>query len=226
MALMQVLFNPSAAFTGLRGRKWAWILPTVLMIAISVFSVFLLLQRFSAIAIVEDQMAQSGQEMPPQGLGQAAGIVTAMMYISPLFFTVLSVLVVALVLFGIVKGFSSGETSYPMMLAATAYAMFAYGVIGTVLFLTMFYTAPDLKSFQLQNPIPLNAGYFVTPADVGKAGVALLSGINLVNFYLIYLLALGAAKLSDRVSMGKVLWPLAGIYAVYILGKAGMAAIF
>ncbi len=225
MALFQVLFSPSAAFASLRGKKWAWILPTVLTIGIAVLSVFLLLRRFSVVAIIEEQMAAAGQQMPPQGLGPAAAIASVMMYIGPLFSIVLSVLVMALVLFGIVKGFS-GETTFPMMLNAAAYALFAYSVVGTVLFLTMFYTAPDLKSFQIQNPIPLNVGYFVTPEAVGKAGVAALSGINLVNFYLMYLLALGAAKLSERVSVGSVLWPLAGIYAVYTLGKAGLAAIF
>ena len=225
MALMQVLFSPAEAFTSLRGRNWAWILPTVLTILLSVLSVFLLLQRYSAVAIVEDQIAQSGQQMPAQGMDQAAGFVAVAMYVSPLFFTVVSILILALVLLGIVKGFS-GETTYPMMLNCAAYAMFAYAAAGTVLFLTMFYTASDLRSFQLQNPIPLNAGYFVTAAEAGKAGVALLSGVNLLNFYLIYLLSLGAAKLSDRVAIGKVLWPLAGIYTVYILGKAGLAAIF
>ena len=225
MALLQVLFSPSAAFTGLRGRKWAWILPVVLTIALSLLSVILLLQRFSVTAIIEDQIAQSGQQMPAQGLGPAVGIAMAMMYVGPVFSTVLSVLILALLLFGIVKGFS-GETTFPMMMNAAAYALFAFAVVGTVLFLTMFYTAPDLKSFQLQNPIPLNAGYFFTPQEAGKAGVALLSGINLVNFYLMGLLALGAARLSDRVSVGSVLWPLAGIYTVYTLGKAGLAALF
>lgn len=225
MALIQVLFSPAAAFASLRGKKWAWVLPTLLMIVLGLLSVFLLLQRFSALAIIEDQVAQSGRDVPAQGLSQAAGFVSVMMYTTPLFSTVLMVLVVALVLFGIVKGFS-GETSYPMMLNAAAYALFAFSVVSTVLFLTMFYTAPDLKSFQIQNPVPLNAGYFFTPQDVGKAGVAFLSGINLLNFYLMYLLAMGAAQLSDRLTTAKVLWPLVGIYAVYVLGKTGLATIF
>lgn len=226
MELIQVLFSPAAAFASLRGKKWAWVLPTLLMLAIGVLCMFLLLNRFSAVAIMEDQIAQSGQQMPPQGVSQAAGIVTMMMYISAVVFPIISVLLIALVLLGIVKGFS-GETSFPMMLNASAYSMFAaYSIVNTVLFLIMFFTAPDLRTFQLQNPIPLNAGYFVTLQDVGKAGVAFLSGINLVNFYLMYLLALGAAKLSDRVTTGKVLWPLVGIYTLYILGKTGLAAIF
>ena len=225
MALLQVLFSPSAAFTGLRGKNWAWILPVVLTIGVSLLSVTLLLQRFTALAIIEDQIAQSGQQVPAQGLGPAVGIATVMMYVGPVFSTVLSVLILALLLFGIVKGFS-GETTFPMMMNAAAYGLFAFAVASAVLFLIMFYTAPDLKSFQLQNPIPLNAGYFVTKDDVGKAGVALLSGINLLNFYLMYLLALGAARLSDRVPVAKVLWPLAGLYGVYVLGKAGLATLF
>jgi hypothetical protein len=225
MALIQILFSPGAAFESLRGKKWAWVLPTILMIGFSLASIALLLGKFSVTEIMEHQIAQSGQEVPPQGVGQMAGVVTGMMYGSAVIATPIFILVLGLILLGIVKGFS-GQTDFAMMLNATSYAMLAYSVVSIVLMLVMLFTASDLKTYQLENPIPLNVGYFFPPETAGKALSAFLSGISLINFYAIYLLALGAATLSERVKTSTVMWPVFGLYMLYILGKTGFAAIF
>jgi hypothetical protein len=225
MAFVQVLFSPAAAFASLKDKKWAWVLATVVLIVLSIVSIALTLGKFSVQDIMEYQIAQSGQEMPSQGVGAMTGLVTGMMYGGAIIGTPIFILVLALLLLGIVKAFS-GQTSLPRMMNAASYALFAYSVVSMVLVLIMLYTASDLKSYQLENPVPLNAGYFFPPESAGKALSAFLSGINLLNFYFIYLLALGASALSERVKMGAVLWPLAGLYALYVLGKTGFAAIF
>ncbi|MCZ2154576.1 MAG: YIP1 family protein [Bryobacterales bacterium] len=225
MELLLVLFSPDRAFQALRGRGWAWVLPAVLIILFEVLVIYLILHRFGAMAIVGRQLAQTGRDVPPEALSRAAGIVATTMYVSPLVSTPLMLLAVAAVLLGIVKVFS-GDATYPMMLNAAAYAMFAYSLASTVLFLVMFYTAPDLNSLALENPIPLNVGYFVDAARVGKGWSALLSGVNLLNFYLIWLLSFGAACLASRIRAGTVLWPLGSIYVAYVLVKTGAAALF
>lgn len=225
MAYVQILFSPGAAFESLRGKKWAWAVATVLLIVLSVASISMMLGKFSVTEIMEHQIAQSGQEMPPQGVGQMTGLVTGMMYGGAVLFTPVVILVLGLVLLGIVKGFS-GQTTFPMMLNAASFAMLAYSVVSMILMVVMLYTASDLKSYQLENPVPLNVGYFFPPETAGKALSAFLSGVNLLNFYVIYLLSLGASTLSERVKTGTVLWPLVGLYTLYILGKTGFAAIF
>jgi hypothetical protein len=225
MAFVQILFSPGAAFESLQGKKWAWVVATALLIVLSVASIALMLGKFSVVEIMEYQMAQSGQEMPPGGVGQMSGIVTGMMYGGAVVFTPILILVLGLLLLGIVKGFS-GQTSFPMMLNAASLAMLGYSLVSVVLTLVMLYTASDLKTFQLENPVPLNVGYFFPPETAGKALSAFLSGISLINFYAIYLLALGAATLSERVKTSTVLWPVFGLYMLYILGKTGFAAIF
>lgn len=225
MELLEVFYQPSSAFTRLREKKWAWVLPAILILALSVGSVAMMLNKFSVNDILEQSMAESGQEMPAQGMDQAAGIIAITMYASPVVTVPVMILVVALVLFAIVKGFA-GETTFPRMLNAAAYSIWPWTVISSVLVAIMLATAPDLKGFNLQNPIPLNVAYFVGADAVGKGFAALLSGINLLNFYFLYLLSVGAAALSDRTSVGKVMGPLAGIYVLWILGKAGFASIF
>lgn len=112
------------------------------------------------------------------------------------------------------------------MLNATSYSFWPITVISSALLAVLVATAPDLKALNLDNPIPLNMAYFVGPEDVGKGFAALLSGINLMNFYFIYLLSVGAAVLSERTTTGKVMGPLLGLYALWIFGKAGFAALF
>lgn len=224
MEILEVLYSPGTAFAKLRGKKWAWLLPTALSLILSVVSISLLTSKYSVAAIMEAEMIRNGQEIPPQGVGGMVGVVSVIMYVMPIVISIISLFVTSLILLAIVKGFS-GDTSYPAMMNVSAYAGFAYGVFVTILFMIMFASSTDLQSFNLNNPIPLNAAYFVTPEDVGKPVAALLSGFNLMNFYLIYMLALGASKLSERVTPGKVAGPLVAIYVVYILGKAGIAAL-
>jgi len=162
--------------------------------------------------------------MPAGAMEQAAGILTVTMYASPLITIPIIILILALIQLGIVKGFA-GETTFPRMLNAVTYAMWPWTIVGAVLMAVMLAAAPDLRAFHLENPLPLNAGYFLGEDAVGKGFAAMLSGINLLNFYLLYLLSIGTAQLSERVSTGKVMGPLIGIYILWTLGKAGFAAL-
>ncbi|MCW5963180.1 MAG: YIP1 family protein [Bryobacterales bacterium] len=225
MELFEVFYSPATAFAKLREKKWAWVLPALLVIALSIASIAVMLNKFSANDIIEYQVQQSGRDVPAEGLNQAAGLVSVFMYASPLVTIPVMIAVIALVLMAIVKGFA-GETSFPRMLNAASYSFWPTTVISSVLLAVMVVTAPDLRALNLDNPIPLNLGFFVGPEAVGKGFAALLSGINLLNFYFIWLLSAGAAILSERTTTGKVMGPLLGIYALWILGKAGFAALF
>ncbi len=225
MELLEVFYSPATAFARLRDKKWAWILPTILVTALSVGSIALMLSKFSVVDIIEYQSQQSGQDVPAEALDQAAGFLSIFMYLSPLFSVPIMIAVLALILLAIVKGFA-GDTDFGKMLNATAYSFWPWSVVSGVLMAIMVTAAPDLRAFNLENPIPLNLGYFIGSEAVGKGFAAMLSGVNLLNFYFIYLLSVGAAQLSDRVATGKVMGPLLGLYALWILGKSGFAAIF
>ncbi len=225
MELLEVFYSPAAAFARLREKKWAWILPTLLTIALSIGAIAMVLNKFTVMDIIEAQARQGGNEVPAEAMGTAASFLAVVMYASPFLTVPISILVIALVVFAIVKGFS-GETTYSRMLNAASYAFWPVSVISTVLMAVMLMAAPDIQAFNLENPIPLNLGYFLGADAVGKAASAFLTGVSLVNFYFVYLLALGAAQLSDRVRISSVVGPLLGIYALWYLGKAGFAALF
>jgi hypothetical protein len=225
MELLEVFYSPTSAFARLRDRKWAWVVPTLLIILVTVAMMAAILNKFSVTDIILEQSRQSGNEVPEEAMGTAVSFLAIFMYASPLFSVPSMILVIALVLYGLVKGFS-GETSYSHMLNAASYAFWPVTVVSSALMLVMLLAAPDIRAFNLENPIPLNAGFFLGAETVGKAAAAFLTGISLVNFYFVYLLALGASQLSQRVRLGSVLGPLLGIYALWYIGKAGLAALF
>jgi hypothetical protein len=224
-ALFEVFFRPAAAFESLRAQRWAWLLATTLTMVLGLLSVVSMLNRFSISDILDQQAAVSGRDLPPEAYDQAAGLITATMYVAPILSIPLMVLTIALVLLAAVKGFA-GQTNYLRMLNAAAFAVWPWTLVSTMFMLLMLYAAPDLKTYNMQNPLPLNLAFFLGPDDVGKGLSALFSGVNLLNFYFIYLLAAGASALSDGVKPGQVLLPIAGIYVVWIFGKAGMAVLF
>lgn len=225
MALFEVFYRPAAAFQSLREQRWAWVLATTLSVALSVLLVVAMLNRFSVSDILDAQAASSGRDLPPEAYDQAAGLIAATMYVSPLVSVPVMVLLVALVLLATVKGFA-GESNYLRMLNAAAFSVWPWTLATAVFMVLMLYTAPDLRAYNLQNPLPLNLAFFLGPDEVGKGLSTLLSGINLLNFYFIYLLVTGATALSDGVKATQVLLPVAGIYAVWILAKAGFAVLF
>lgn len=225
MEILEVLYSPTTAFARLREKRWAWLIPAALTIALSLATVLATMGKFTVAEILEYQIERSGQEVPPGSMDQAVALVTATMYIAPIVFVPMMILVLAVLLLAIVKGFA-GEASFPQMLNAVSLSMWALSVVSCAIMLLMLFTAPDLRAYNIDNPIPLNLAYFLGPEEVGKPFSALLSGINLLNFYYIYLLSLGASTLGSRVSMGKVMGPLLGLYFVWILAKAGFQALF
>ncbi len=224
MELIEVIYNPLGAFTKLREKKAAWLLALVVLMAMTLLFMVLLLSKFSVEDIIEVQMAASGREMPPEAMAQALPLIKTTMYVMPVISVPCMTLVLALVLFGIVKVYG-GETKFFRMLNAGSFAMVGWSIVNTLLTVIMLYASPDLQSFNLNNPVPLNLGYFFEPDSVGAPLSALLSGINLSNLYFIWLLAVGTAALSDRVKRGSVMIALLGIYGVYVFVKTGWTAV-
>jgi hypothetical protein len=224
MEVLEVLYSPATAFTRLREKKAAWVLAVMVLMAITLLFMVLLLSRFSVEEITEVQMAASGREMPPGSMEQALPFITMTMYVMPLISVPILTLLLSVVLLVIVKAYG-GETTFVRMLNAGSFAMVGWSIVNTTLTVIMLYASLDLQTFNLNNPVPLNLGYFFEPDSVGKAVSAFLSGINFVNFYFIWLLSLATAKLSDRVKQGSVMVALVGIYVVYVLIKTGAATV-
>lgn len=225
MEILKVFYSPATAFAKLREKKAAWLLPMILMMVIGPIYMSVFLGKFSVEDILEQQIAASGKEVPPGATDQMVPFIRIWMYVAPVIFTPVMVLVSALVLFAIVKAFG-GETRFSRMMNAAAFSLWPWSIVTTLFTTIMLFASPDIQTFNLNNPIPLNLGYFLEPDTVGAAFSTLLSSVNLINFYFIYLLGVGAAALSDRVKRSSVLGALLGIYAVIFLCRAGLAAIF
>jgi len=222
--LLQIFFDPKATFWRLRDRKFGWILPLVAGQLLAIANITLLLRRFSVVSIIEHQMEASGKTLPPGSLDQVVGFAEAMMYVGPLVLGPLMLLLIALVVYGIARG-TGGDVRFGQILNVTSISSWAWSAVSTVLSVIMLWLAPDLQSLNLDNPVPLNLGFFLDKASVGAAISALASSVNLLYFYFLWLLALGAAVVADRVRQSTVLWILASIYFLLFFARAGFAMI-
>jgi hypothetical protein len=120
---------------------------------------------------------------------------------------------------------SGSETSYKKLLGVTSHCLFLQTVVGSVLMVTVYALASDPKSIDFQNPVYTNLGPLVDSKD-SPILYKLASSADLVIWYVIYLLGMGTAAVSRRMTVGKGVLLVAVLYLFYVLLSLGWAAIW
>ena len=83
----------------------------------------------------------------------------------------------------------------------------------------------DPADFDVQNPLPLSPGAFLSTQDTAAWIRSLASSLNLFTIWLILLLALGLSTASRKMSFAKGLALVVAPWAVYVLIRAALAGI-
>jgi len=227
--LFNVFLEPSATYNDIV-RRPGWLTPVLLFTAFNILFTVAFTQRVGWERFMEQQFAKSPRtaDMPPEqrarALQQSA---TAAKYIGYGGAVLGSLIVVAIVGGVFLLAFNtigSAGTNYNTSLSIVAHA-FMPNIIGGVLAFLILYMK-DPADFDLENPLGSNVGAFL-PSDAPRWLDSLGRSLDLFVFWVLFLLATGfTATNPKKLSLGKSLGIVIGVWAVYVLVKVGWVAAF
>jgi hypothetical protein len=119
---------------------------------------------------------------------------------------------------------AGGNTNYSAVLTSGAWTMYAVMAVTCAGSLVAVFAMTDFTGVDVQRLFALNAGIFFT--DGNPVVRALMSGIDLVAFWGIFLNTVGITKLSERVSTRLAVSVLIVLHLVFTGIRAGWAALF
>lgn len=168
------------------------------------------------------QVARMGPDQLEQAVSEGARVATIFAHVGGVLGPVIFLCVIAAVGLGVSNVVFGGQANYRTSLAVTAYAHLPM-VLAALLALPVILLG-DVDRFNPQNPAPTNLGFFLNPYETSKPLLALASSLDLFTFWFLALLGVGfSAALRGRTSAWAFGGTLAALWAVWVLGKVGLA---
>jgi hypothetical protein len=225
-----MFFSPKVTFEDIV-RKPSWILPMALMLVFGLVGVIALNSHFSWRDYITQQIeknpraAQMTPEQKQQQVDVSVKYSPTIAYVFGLVIPIVGVLVIALVFMGAYNVMSGAGASYKTSMAIVAHALFPAALVGTILFVTVLFLKP-VGMFDLDNPVATNLAAFF-PDDAAKWLVALGKNIDLLEFWKLFLLAVGFAAVNPKkLKGGKSITIAISVFFVYVVCRVAIAFIF
>ena len=131
---------------------------------------------------------------------------------------------VAAVLLFIFRFFYAGEVGFKQSLSITSWSMFSVGLVTTPL-LTLIMWLKEDWNLNPQKVLQANLGLLLDKAETAKPLWALVTSLDLVSFWIMFLLASGFG-VAIKKTTGSALWGVVIPWAVIVAIKVGWSAIF
>jgi len=219
--LVGVFVAPVRTFASIAVRP-TWLLPVAISAGLSLPVSELILSKTDWRAVVEAQIAKSGRHLPDAQLDQAAERARRLTWLWDVIAVagpLLVLFVVAAVLWGACNAFAR-EVKYRQSLGVVAHA-FLPGVLMAVGLMFALWNRPTVDPRKVGDVLPTNLGHFATGTDEVTHG--LLASIDLFSIWTMALLVLGLSA-AARAPRGRMAALVVGLWALYVLGKAGATA--
>lgn len=224
--LQGIFFEPTRTFQSINKRPSFW-LPLLLTVVIA----FLVWQALAYLVDLEDIFLQQAKLNPQtaqlteeQLEAQISYTVPLVKWVIPVVAPPLTLLAVAALILAMVY-LSGSQTTYKKLLAVTSHSLFLQTLVGSVLLILVYALATDPRAIDLQNPVYTNLSPLVD-AKESPIFYKLASSLDLVVWYVIYLLGLGTATVSKRMTVGKGVLLVAMLYIIYVLMGVGWTALW
>jgi len=217
-------FSPGRTFEAI-ARRPTWFLPVAIWILLSLAISAVLLPRMDFEKMIRDRFEKSGQKVSDE---QLQSIVARQKQFAPIFsyffggVAPLAVtLLVAVVIWGAFKAFG-WDLTYPQSLGVTAHG-FLPGVLGAALLLPLLARQERMDPAAMGDLLRSNMGFLVGRDQ--KVIHSLLSSIDIFSFWSLALFVIGYAA-AAKIRKGQAAGVIISLWALFVLGKAGFAALF
>ena len=227
--LTGIFWEPKPVFQDLAARPRFWAPLIILTILSMVYMV-----SFSRVvgweSMIGRQMQTNAriQEMPAEqrerAIQQGMAIAVPMAYGGAVVGMALSSLLIAAVLLGVMNLMGGAGLRFRQAFSITCYS-FLPSALATILALViMFLKNPE--DFDLQNPLPLNLGAFLSSPDTAAWLKAVARSVDLFTIWVMLLMALGfSTAAGKKLPFGKALTLIVLPWAVFVLISAGLAGL-
>ena len=220
--LLDTLVAPEKTFTDIL-RSTRWWLPFLLGVLVSYGFVFTIEKKVGWDQVAENVVHASAKQRdrfaqmePAQASTARQSMASAYrysFYAAPLF-ALLAAVVSAAVLQATINFVFAGQATFAGVFAVWMYAMLPLsikGLLGAVALLS----GMDAESFNLQNAVGTNVGFYLPP-DMNKALVSAASSIDVLTIWTVVLLVLGCS-IVGKVSRTSAAITVVGWWVVTIL---------
>ncbi len=224
-----VLFNPAETFADIV-RKPTVLLPIIIMAVLGLGVAYMMNQRIDWYAYIRHQIEMSPRaaNMSADQINQAARMQSGF---SPPFAYVIGVLgglvfplVMGLVYWGSFSLFGGISLRFKQAWAIATHASLTSLVSTPVLLLVLF--LKERGDVTPENMLVSSAGGFLSD-DAPRWLASIAGSFELFWFWTMFLLAVGFAAINPKkLSTGKALGIIIGVWLVWVLIKAGLAAAF
>ncbi len=222
--LVGAFVSPARTF-GAIARKPSWLVPLLLWTSLSFLIGQLVVTRMDLRKTIRDSAEQRGQTMTEEQIERAVEQSRKVSWIFetiPVVIPALISVIVAGAVWMACQAFG-WELKFRQSYGVTIHA-FLPGIVLSVVLLAMLWRRDSIDPQTVGDLLPTNPGVLVS-AKTAKALHSVLSSLDLMSFWTMGLLVLGLSAATGA-PRGRMAGLVLGLWGLYVLGKAGVTAIF
>lgn len=227
MSILEVFYQPGVLFSSLEKRRAAWVLPLIIGIILSGATTYFAIHKIGMESIIR-QRIQNSNLSPDQMQQQLQAANTPIVYYITLASVLVAVPIVDLVIAGWFMLFAligSKQPKFSTNFSLVTLAYLPYTVIAAVMSILVLVLAPDPTTLDVNNLLSTNIGAFIDKDTTGKFLYSFLGSMDVLVFAEIGFLTYGFSKV-NRTTKGFAFLAIVLPWFVYVLGKAGISAVF
>lgn len=227
--LIGIFISPTEVLADV-ARKPDFVLPLIICVLAAITVTETLLAKIGMERIVRLSIEQSGRasSMSPERMDQAVhqGVIIGgvIAHIAGVVGVPIFILVIAGLGLLILNVVFSAPAKFKTVFSLVSYA-YLVSLLGSLMAMALiFFGDPD--RFDSQNPIPVTVGFFLNPRTISRPLYVIASSFNLFTIWFVILVAIGLAEAVGRkVKPLSIFMIYAGLWIVWVLGRAGLAMI-
>lgn len=222
--LVGVFVSPVKTFAAV-ARKPTWLLPVAIATGLALPLSELILSKTDWRAVMTERMAKSDHKLNESQMEMAIEQARKLSWFWDLI-AVLAPVVLTCVIAGLLWAACQAlgwEVRFPQSLGITAHA-FLPATLGSIALLAVLWNRVSIDPQTVGDALRTNLGFLVDrKTDPVLQG--LLASIDLFSFWTMALLVLGLSA-AAKASRGRMAALIGSLWGLFVLGKAGVAALF
>jgi hypothetical protein len=224
-----LLFSPREEFAHILARPRFWV-PLACWMVVGIAFTGFWLQKVDPREFIRNEIINSGRaDKIPAGqmenvLDQQAGFFKPISWASGFLAPPIIAFVVAGVYLFVFRFFYAGELSYGQSVAIVAWSFFLLALVTTPLVLVVMALKGDWN-INPQEALQANAAMFLDRFTTAKPLYTLAASLDLFSFWVMWLFSSGYGVATRRTT-GSAAAGVITMWAIYVLGKVALAAVF